>query len=130
MNYVFRLTKGQDLRKEIQNFVNTHNIKAAIIKCAVGCLYEANIRLANAENSLYKKEPFEIVSLIGTISVNECHMHISLADKNGIVIGGHLKEGCLVGSTAEICIEELDNYVSTREFDKSTGYKELVIKEK
>lgn len=130
MNYVFRLTRGQDLRKEIQNFVNTHNIKAAIIKCAVGCLYEANIRLANAENSLYKKEPFEIVSLIGTISVNECHMHISLADKNGIVIGGHLKEGCLVGSTAEICIEELDNYVFTREFDKSTGYKELVIEEK
>ena len=130
MNYVFRLTRGQDLRKEIQNFVNTHNHKAAIIKCAVGCLYEANIRLANAENSLYKKEPFEIVSLIGTISVNECHMHISLADKNGIVIGGHLNEGCLVDSTSEICIEELDNYVFAREFDKSTGYKELVIKEK
>ncbi len=57
-------------------------------------------------------------------------MHISLADKNGAVIGGHLKEGCLVGSTAEICIEELDNYILTREFDETTGYKELVITEK
>ena len=130
MNYVFRLTKGQDLRNEIQNFVNTHNIKAAIVKCAVGCLYEAHIRLASAENTLYKKEPFEIVSLIGTISVNECHMHISLADKNGAVIGGHLKEGCLVGSTAEICIEELDNYILTREFDETTGYKKKKKKEK
>ncbi len=93
-------------------------------------MYEAHIRLANAENTLHKKEPFEIVSLIGTVSVNECHMHISIADKNGAVIGGHLKEGCLVGSTAEICIEELDNYILTREFDKTTSYKELVITEK
>ena len=127
MNYVFRLTKGQDLKKEIDKFVIDHNIKAGIIKCAVGCVYEAYIRLAGGDDYLHRIENFEIVSMTGTVSINGSHIHISLSDDKGNTIGGHLKEGCLVGSTAEICIEALNNYTFDRQFDESTGYKELVI---
>ena len=65
---------------------------------------------------------------MGTVSVRGCHIHISLADNKGNAIGGHLMEGCLVDTTAEICIESFDNYVFDRIFDDNTGYKELIIK--
>ena len=127
MNYVFRLKKGQDLKKEIINFVNENNIEAGIVKCGVGCVYEAKFRLADGESVMHKQDNYEIVSLMGTVSKNGCHIHISLGDKDGNVIGGHLVDGCLVNTTAEVCIEELNEYKFTREFDDNTGYKELVI---
>lgn len=130
MNHVFRLIKGQDLKQEIVKYVTDNNIEAGIVKCGVGCVYEAKFRLANAEYYFYRKDNYEIVSLMGTVSKNGCHIHISLADREGKVIGGHLVDGCLVNTTAEICIEELDNYSFNREFDENTGYKELIITKK
>ena len=71
---------------------------------------------------------FEIVSLVGTFSLDGCHLHISLSDKDGNVIGGHLKEGCAIFTTAEIVISEIENMVFFREMDESTGFKELIVK--
>ena len=130
MNYVFRLKKGQDLKKEIVEFCKKLNIEAGIIKCGVGCVYEAKFRLADGKSIMHKKDNYEIVSLIGTVSMNGCHIHIALSGLDGLTIGGHLVEGTLVNTTVEICIEALDNYVFNREFDEDTGYKELVIKMK
>ena len=127
MNYVFRLRKGQDLKKEIVNFVNEKNIEAGIIKCSVGCVYEARFRLADGETIMHKKGNYEIVSIMGTVSKNGCHIHISFASLDGSVIGGHLTEGTLINTTAEICIESFDNLKFIREYDDSTGYKELII---
>ena len=56
------------------------------------------------------------------------HLHISISDEKGKVVGGHLKSPSLVGVTAEILIGEIQNLVFEREFDKMTGYKELVVK--
>ena len=130
MNYIFRLTRGQDLKKEIVRFVKDNNIDAGIIKCCVGCLYEVNFRLAEGKKIFHKKSNYEIVSITGTVSKNGCHIHISLADNKGNVVGGHLKDGCIVDTTAEICIESLDKYHFDRVFDENTGYKELVINKK
>ena len=127
MNHVFRLTKGQDLKKEIVDYVKKNHIEAGIVKCGVGCLYEAKFRLADGESIFHKKDNYEIVSLMGTVSKNGCHIHISIAGKDGSVIGGHLKEGCHVNTTTEICIEELKEYTFMRVFDENTQYKELVI---
>ena len=68
--HAFRLTKGQDLKVELEKYVQDNNIKAGII---VSCV------------------------------------------------------GCLVNTTAEIVIVELENYCFSREMDKSAGYRELVI---
>ena len=127
MNYVFRLTQGKDLKKEIKKFVKEKNIEAGIIKCAVGCVYEVNFRLAEGKESFHKRANYEIVSIMGTVSTNGCHIHISFADVKGNVIGGHLKEGCLVDTTAEICIESFNNIHFDRRFDEKTGYKELIV---
>ena len=127
MMHVFRLTKDADLKNSIVEYCKNNNIKAGIIGACVGCCYEVNFRLAGGENFFHNVADYEIVSMTGTISESGTHIHISFSDENGNVIGGHLSNGCFVNTTAEIVIIEIDNYKLTREFDDTTGYKELVI---
>ncbi|MEA4826947.1 MAG: PPC domain-containing DNA-binding protein, partial [Clostridium sp.] len=75
------------------------------------------------------EEKFEIVSLVGTISEDGCHLHMSIADSNGKVIGGHLLEECIIYTTAEVIIGEIEEFVFLREYDDKTGFDELKVKE-
>ena len=125
--HIFRLTKGMDLKKSIVEYCKENNIKAGIIGACVGCCYEIYFRLAGGKEFYHKIGDHEIVSMTGTISEDGVHIHVSFADIEGNVVGGHLSDGCYVGSTAEVAIIEVDNYKLTREFDEETGYKELVI---
>ena len=52
------------------------------------------------------------------------------SDVNAVCYGGHLQEGCIVNTTCEVVLGELENYQFTREFDESTGYNEIKITEK
>lgn len=125
--YIFRLTKGMDLKKEIIKFCEDNNIKAGIIGACVGCCYEINFRLAGGDDFYHNEADYEIVSMTGTISEDGVHIHVSFSDREGNTVGGHLTEGCLVNTTAEVCIIEIGNYKLAREYDEDTGYKELVI---
>ena len=127
--HVFRLKPNQDLKKEIQNIVNSEKIKAGYIITCVGSLKKLSIRLANEKNNLVLDEKFEIVSLVGTVSENGSHIHISISDKTGKTIGGHLSDGNIIYTTAEIVIGEIDNLNFKREEDKESGFKELSIYE-
>ena len=89
-----------------------------------------NIRFANQPEGNKSSGHFEIVSLIGTVSVNGSHIHISVSDSTGKTIGGHLLDSNLVYTTAEIIIQESDDFVFTREKDGSTPWKELQVKKK
>ena len=40
---------------------------------------------------------------------------------------GHLKDGCIVNTTAEIVLNIFDNIKFKREYDENTGYDELII---
>lgn len=123
-----RLTKGQDLKLEIQRLVTENQIKAGSIASCVGCISKLNIRLSNAEFTKTLTAPFEIVSVMGTLTEFHQHVHISVADEHGNVVGGHLLEGTVVSHTSELIIHRYDNMVFSRESDSSTGYTELVIK--
>jgi uncharacterized protein len=125
--YAFRLLPGDDLRSKIDDFVIKNKLKAAIVLTCVGNLSKAVIRMADAKVIRSYEGSLEIVSLVGTLEEGNSHLHISLADNNGSVIGGHLKKGSIVGVTAEIVIEELENTSFKRVFDKNTGYDELVV---
>lgn len=129
MMYVFRLTKGMDLKNSIIKYCEEKNIKAGIIGCCVGCCDEVHFRLAGGEKFYHNKRDYEIVSMTGTISEDGVHIHVSFSDDEGVTVGGHLTEGCIVNSTAEMCIISIDNYKMTREFDTATGYKELIVEE-
>lgn len=125
--HVFRLKRGSDLKNEIKNFANKNSIKAGIILTCVGCVSEAVLRMAGAKKVKSWKEHLEIVSLVGTLSDGDSHLHLALSKEDGTTVGGHLKEGCIVDTTAEVVIGELPEYEFTTDFDEITGYKELKI---
>ena len=125
--HALRLIRGMDLRKEIEIYVTKHAIKAgAIVSCA-GCVSEINIRTADGVSEYHEQKDYEIVSLQGTVSMNGCHIHIALSDQSLRTIGGHLKYGCIVNTTAEIVLLELESFTFSREMDEATGYPELMI---
>ncbi len=129
--YTFRLIPKQDLFKEIGTFVDEKGIEAGIILACVGSLTKAALRLANSTSNYNTFEgPFEIVSLTGTVSTHGSHLHISISNGEGPTIGGHLGEGCLIYTTAEIVIAAFSEIVYKREHCEVSGHSELVIKEK
>lgn len=123
-----RLTKGMDLKRSLAKIVKDHNIKAGSVASCVGCISTLNLRLAGAESTLSKCEPFEIVSVMGTLTPEHQHVHISVSDKQGHVWGGHLMEGTLIDTTVELIIHSYPDLTFSRKMDESTGYTELVIK--
>ena len=126
--HAFRLKPGEDLRKSIQAYVNKNDIKAGWITCGVGSLTTYNIRFANQPNGSKEEGHFEITSLIGTVSINGSHIHISVADSTGRTIGGHLLDSNIVYTTAEIVLQEAKDLNFTREIDGSTPWPELQVK--
>ena len=125
-----RLKPEQDLKQSLRNFVEQNNIQVGFILTAVGSLKKATLRFANQDKSQVFDERFEIVSLVGTLSSQGIHLHISLADKNGKTIGGHLLDGCTIYTTAEILIGTSEDFIFLRTVDEKTGYKELEIQHK
>ena len=100
--HAIRLRPGEDLRIAIQKYVNDKKIVAGWMNCCIGSLTQYNIRFANQPGGNTGSGHFEIVSLTGTLSANGSHLHISISDSTGKTIGGHLLEGCIIFTTAEI----------------------------
>ena len=123
-----RLRQGQGLREEIEKLVKENDVKAGVVVSIVGGLKNANLRMADGKTVKSWDEPLEIVSGTGTLSQDGCHIHISASKLDGSVIGGHLKEGCIVKETVEIVLLVFDDVEYVRKPDKETGYNELDTK--
>ena len=126
--HAFRLKPGDDVKQEIDALVAGKGIKAGYIATAVGSLTHYNIRFSNRDNGDSATGHFEVVSLVGTVSVHGSHLHISVADGDGKMTGGHLLDGNKVYTTLEMVIVETKDLVFARENDGSTPWKELVIR--
>lgn len=125
--HVFRLHPGEDLRLSIDRYAREHNIKAAVIVSCVGSLTHVRLRDASGVNIREVCEECEIVSATGTVSARRSHIHLSASKENLNVIGGHLTEGCIIKTTAEVVLLELDDVRFDKVFDPATGYNELAI---
>jgi predicted DNA-binding protein with PD1-like motif len=125
--HVIRLKPGEKLKELIQQYVNTNHIKAGWISSCVGSLTKYNLRFANQPSEANATGHFEIVSLTGTLSENGSHLHMSISDSTGKVIGGHLLDGNIVFTTAEIVILEDPGFEFKREKDGTTDWPELQI---
>jgi uncharacterized protein len=127
--FSFRLKPGRDLKLEIEKFAKIKSIKAGFIITCVGSLSEVTMRMAGASPDKQDirefKGDYEIVSLVGTIAENGFHLHLAISNKDGVVLGGHLKEGSIVSTTAEIVIGEDEDKTFTRRMDPDTGFEEL-----
>ena len=126
--YGIRLRRGRDLRESIEQFCKEEDIKAGVVLSGVGCVTKARLRDASGVNIVEVDEHMEIVSLMGTVSAGRCHLHVSFAKEVLSVIGGHLVEGCIINTTCELVIGELEEYEYDVEFDEETGYDELIFK--
>jgi predicted DNA-binding protein with PD1-like motif len=126
-----RLTPGQDLRKEIEKIVLEKQIRAGVILAAVGGLQQVVFRTSKFDSGEHQiKEmqgPFELVSCMGTLSQDGCHIHISVSDREGHCYGGHLREGSTVFVTVELVIGIIEDVQYRRILDAETGYPELSV---
>ena len=128
--YALRLRPGQDLKAELIQFTQQQGLQAGIILTCVGSLQKTAVRLAGKDTLRNWDQPVEIVSLVGTLSAEGAHLHLSIADGEGNSFGGHLVDGCLVYTTAEIAIGDLEDLKFIRAVDPATGYKELEVGER
>ncbi len=126
--HCIRLHHGDDLLLSIKALAEKENIKAAAVISSVGCVLQGRVRNAGATAILNIPEHCEIISLNGTVSAARTHLHISLSKSDLSVVGGHLKEGCIIDTTCELILMEIPEVSYDTEFDKSTGYDELIFK--
>ncbi len=128
MNVIaLRLQPQQDLKVELDRLVQLHSWEAACVITCVGSLTQAVLRLANQPDQTVYPGHFEIVSLTGVMSMHGSHYHMAIADSTGQTWGGHMLQGCLIYTTAEIVIGVLPHLRFCREYDAATGYPELSI---
>ncbi|RUS91663.1 hypothetical protein EGW08_000636 [Elysia chlorotica] len=127
--YPLRLCPGEELQTTLAQFVRSRGLEAAFVLSCVGSVTKAHLRMANStDTKLYTQGPYEIVSLVGTLSGGSSgHLHTSLSDAQGEVVGGHVLGQMVVHTTAEVVIGNVQGLVFTREPDSRTGYDELCV---
>jgi predicted DNA-binding protein with PD1-like motif len=141
-SHSLRLLPGQDLTSGIMKVVNDKQLKAAWIISCVGSLDQFSIRYANQPGIDVGQGHFEIVSLVGTMTVIDAtpdpgstiagawHIHISIGDGTGKTISGHLATNSTIYTTAEIQIGYSCNVEYSRAVDGTTPWDELQISPK
>lgn len=125
--YALRLSPGNDLKQMLNDLVDKNGLEAGCIITAVGSLTQAALRFAGQSETTVLTRPFEILSLSGTLSGHGLHLHMAIADGSGQTLGGHVMAGCLIRTTAEIVVGDLQQFVFRRVPDDQTGFRELVI---
>lgn len=122
-----RFQYDNDLLQEINKLIINEDIRSGEIRL-IGAVKKARFGYFEQEKRQYKylelDEHMEIVSAIGNISLKNGkpfpHVHITLADKNGNVHGGHLMEGTKIFAAEYIILDYGENNLE-RVDDEFTG---------
>jgi predicted DNA-binding protein with PD1-like motif len=122
-----RLQPGDDLRRALEVWMGQQQEQAGCLISGVGSLSLAQLRFSGAAAATTIRGDLEILSLAGTLSADGAHLHITIADSTGSVIGGHLCHGSLVRTTAELVLGLLPQWRFRRGLDPATGCAELQI---
>lgn len=122
-----RLRRGDDLLLSIKRIAAEEHIELAAIISGVGCISKGRVRDASGVTIRDITGPCEIVSIGGTVSEKRCHIHIALSKEDLSTIGGHLVEGCIINTTCELMLLELDGWKCNVEQDSETGYDEMMF---
>jgi predicted DNA-binding protein with PD1-like motif len=123
--HVLRLQPGEDVRIKLNEWVNAQRMEAAAITSAVGSLTHAHLRYANRADGIMTTADLEVLSLSGTLSIHGMHLHLSVADRDGKMLGGHMLDGCIVRTTLELTVQEIEGVRMLRVKDEQSGYEEL-----
>ncbi|MFN7123415.1 MAG: PPC domain-containing DNA-binding protein [Hydrogenophaga sp.] len=123
-----RLTPGTDLRRALEALPGSHGTDSAFVVAGIGSLVQASLRYADATDTTLIAGPLEILSLSGSLSAAGAHLHVSVSDASGHVLGGHLGHDSTVRTTAEVLLALLPHGTLTRAPDAATGFNELVVR--
>lgn len=122
-----RLRPGDDLRASLEATFADVPERAGFVVSGVGSLSVTALRYAGRTDASVTRAPVEVVSLSGTLSPDGVHLHASVAEADGRMIGGHVLPGCVVRTTAEVVLGLADAVSFTRPVDPATGYAELEV---
>ncbi len=125
-----RLPPGADLRRSLEALATAPGADACFVVAGIGSLVNARLRYAGEATETEVAGPLEILSLSGTLSASGAHLHASVSDAAGRVLGGHLCHGSVVRTTAEVLVAPLSGWSLIREPDPTTGFMELVVRPK
>lgn len=122
-----RMETGVDLLDELNRFSLENDIQAGQI-WAIGAVRKARIGYFDQGQKQYVYRLFdralEITALLGNISLLEkrpfVHAHITLADEEGRIFGGHLAPGTVVFA-CEFMIQKFEGSPLLRAPDPDTG---------
>ena len=124
--YFVRFDKGEEILASLKTLCEEEKITLAEVK-ALGAVDDFNVGLFDVAEKKYHTNhfqfPAEIVSLWGTVTTKDgefyAHLHMSAADKDGQVFGGHLNSA-RVSATCEMIIDCVDGRVE-RKFSEEVG---------
>ena len=124
--YFIRIDKGEEILSTLKKFCEQEKISLAEVK-ALGAVDDFNVGLFDVAEKKYHTNhfqfPAEIVSLWGTVTTKDgkfyAHVHLSAADKDGHVFGGHLNNA-RVSATCEMIVEVSEGTVE-RKFSEEIG---------
>ena len=102
--------------------------RSAFVVAGIGSLSSLSLRFAAAPEESRRSGAFEILGLSGSLSASGAHLHMSVADEQGQVAGGHVGYGNTVRTTAEILLALLEDWHLSRAPDAATGYRELQLR--
>jgi predicted DNA-binding protein with PD1-like motif len=123
-----RLRPQQDLRSALESILAEHQVNAAFVLQGIGSLSGARIRFAGMNEATELHGDLEILTLAGSVSPDGVHLHISVSDAQGRVLGGHVAPGCIVRTTAEVLLALLPDHHFSRAPDAESGWDELVVR--
>lgn len=123
---IIRIDIGEEIFKQIEAVAIKENIKLASIS-GLGAVDKLTIGVYKPKEKKYYANDFEgdyeIVSLTGTITTKDdkvyTHLHISVGDEKGHVVGGHLNKA-FVSVTCEVVMEIIEGSVN-RVYDEEIG---------
>lgn len=129
--HVLRLGPDEDPKVVLMKYVVENKISSASIASVVGSLKVTVMRYANQKDTVKLDGFREVVSMSGTLGATSgSHLHVSVSDSQGMILGGHLGEGSKVYTTLEVVLLAYPELEFERKLDPRTTYQELSIKKK
>ena len=127
-----RLKPGTDVLLGLQEACERNGINNGVILSAIGSLngvqYCNPVELPTKAGYgygeiLHLTGPIELTNASGIICHDDegntnLHVHISLSDRHGNALGGHLVEGTKVLLTVDVILAEIEGLVMGRKFDE------------
>ncbi|MBQ9392718.1 MAG: DNA-binding protein [Oscillospiraceae bacterium] len=121
-----RIDRGEEIVEQLGVMARQEHIRLAEVS-ALGAVDEFTVGVLNVEEQQFHANRFtgyhEIVSLVGSITTMDgayySHLHMSAANEQGQVFGGHLNRA-VVSATCEMVVRVTEGTVERRH-DETTG---------